>query len=154
MIVFCLYEEVFSQASHHTCPVTLEKILEFTSHTYVIFVYPWQPIHDRLVQLLPKVYLYYHYLCINGNHLRHRMINSWSTHLLKVYLIVSPLWLQCYQEYIHQWETTSRYMLICTMVGMVIKEANSAIYSEDTCAPVQFARCNIHIALWCTCTLV
>ena len=65
------------------------------------------------------------------------MISSWSTHLLKVYLIVSPLWLQCYQEYIHQWETTSRYMLICTMVTMVIKEANSAIYGEDTCAPVQ-----------------
>ena len=23
--------------------VTLEKILEFTSHTYIISVYPWQP---------------------------------------------------------------------------------------------------------------
>ena len=36
--------------------------------------------------------------------------------------------------------------------------ANSAIYSEDMCAPVQYAyckaRCNIHIALWRMCTLV
>ena len=34
-----------------------------------------------------------------------------------------------------------------TMVGVVIKGADSAIYGEDTCEPVHIAQCNIHIAL-------
>ena len=42
-------------------------------------------------------------------------------------------------------------MLICTMVAMVIKEANSAIYGEDTCAPVQYAYCTVQY-IYCTLT--
>ena len=31
----------------------------------------------------------------------------------------------------------------CTMVDVVIKRAVSAIYAEDTCAPVQYAYCTL-----------
>ena len=48
--------------------VTLEKILEFTSHTYIISVYPWNQYMNDQYNLFRK--------CINGNHLRHRMISS------------------------------------------------------------------------------
>ena len=36
----------------------------------------------------------------------------------------------------------------CTMVGMVIKGADSAIYGEDMCAAVQYVYCTlVHITL-------
>ena len=40
---------------------------------------------------------------------------------------------------------------LCTMVGVVIKEADSAIYGEDTCAPVQYVYCTlVHVHTTCS----
>ena len=39
----------------------------------------------------------------------------------------------------------------CTMVGVVIKGAYSAIYGEDTCTPVQYAHCTVQYT-YCTLT--
>ena len=39
----------------------------------------------------------------------------------------------------------------CTMVGVVIKGADSAIYSEDVCAAVQYTYCTLaHVHTTCS----